>query len=155
MQLAKYLTNFGNVLYNTHEEQISMSLQNAMYDYDMEEVEDSFLVVPGESVDDLINRLSRRKSPNIIFIDSVQHAEWTKRQYKLLKTRFPNKLFIYISHARGKNPKGEVAQFIRYDADLKIRVEGFRAFVQGRLNKDEGQFFDIYPKKSAIYWNQI
>ena len=155
MQLAKYMTRYSKVLYNTYEEQISLSLQNAMHDHEMLQVSDSFWVLPGEDVSTLMERLSKRNAPNIIFMDSVQHAQLTKLQYKKLKSTFPNKLFIYVSHARGKSPKGEVADFIKFDADIKARVEGFRAMIEGRLNKAEGQFFDIYTKKSKEYWSEL
>lgn len=155
MQLAKYLTNFGKVIYNSYEEGASMSFQNTIMRNQMRDVSKKFTILDGEPLDHLTIRLKRKRSPNIIIIDSVQHSKITKDQYKLIKSTFPNKLFIYISHARGKSPKGEIADFIRYDSDLKIRVEGFRAFVDGRLNESEGKFFDIYPEKSTNYWNEL
>ena len=48
----------------------------------------------------------------------------TYKDYIQLKEEFPDKLFIFISHARGKNPKGDAATSVMYDADLKIWVEG-------------------------------
>ncbi len=155
MQLSKYLTNFGVVLYNSYEEGVSMSFQNTVIRNNMKDVGKRFLILDGEELEDLRQRLKKRRSPDIIIIDSVQHSKITKEQYKELKNEFANKLFIYISHARGKLPKGEVADFIRYDSDLKIRVEGFRAFVDGRLNNAEGKYFDIYPTKSKTYWNDL
>jgi hypothetical protein len=47
----------------------------------------------------------------------------TYRDYIQLKEEFPDKLFVFISHARGKNPKGDAATSVMYDADLKIWVE--------------------------------
>lgn len=155
MQLSKYLTNFGKVIYNSFEEGASMSFQNTIKRNQMRDVAKKFTILDGESLEHLTIRLNKRRSPDIIIIDSVQHSKITKDQYKNLKHKFPNKLFIYISHARGKLPKGEIADFIRYDSDLKIRVEGFRAFVDGRLNESEGKYFDIYPEKSITYWNEL
>lgn len=155
MQLAKYLTNFGKVAYNSYEEGVSKSFQDAIVRNNMRDVSADFVILQGEPVEDLIKRLKRRRSPRIIFMDSIQHARLTKQQYKRLKNEFPNKLFIYTSHARGKQPKGEVADFIRYDADIKIFTEGFRAFPEGRLSGDSGQYFDIWPEKSKIYWQEL
>lgn len=55
-----------------------------------------------------------------------------------MRSRFPRKLFIFISHADGKNPKGGVADSIRYDCSCKIYVEGFRAVAASRY-LDHGQ----------------
>jgi len=156
MQIAKYVTTFTKVLYNSFEEGVSLSFQNTIVRNKMTEVtKGHFSILPGEDFEILMKRLKARKSASIIFIDSIQHSFLTKAQYRLMKATFPNKLFIYISHARGKKPKGEIADFIYYDADLKIRAEGFRAFVDGRLNEADGNYFDIYPEKSKLYWQEI
>ena len=65
-----------------------------------------------------------------------------------------SKALILISQATGKEPKGELADFARYDVDMKIRVEGYKAFPEGRLNGG-GHPFVIYPKKAAEYWGDI
>lgn len=155
MQLAKYLTEFGKVAYNSFEEGASLSFKNTLIRNNMKEVAGKFFILRGETYEELKERLSKRRAPNILIIDSIQHSKISKDQYTSLKQSFPNKLFLYISHARGKLPKGEIADFIRYDADLKIRVEGFRAFIDGRLNEAEGKHFDIYPEKSTQYWNEM
>jgi hypothetical protein len=155
MQLSKYMTQFGKVLYNSFEEGKSLSFQNTLRLNRMEQVKSKFNWLGGEEISVLIERLKMRNSPDIIIIDSVQHALLNKTEYRFLKKKFPKKLFIYTSHAKGKEPKGEVADSIYYDADLKIRVEGFRAFVEGRLNKSEGKVFDIYPEKSKNYWREV
>lgn len=155
MQLAKYTTNFSKVLYNSYEEGNSLSFQNTLKRNKMKEVGTKFNWLPGEDFEILMLRLERRNMARIILMDSIQHAFLTKLQYRKLKETFPDKLFVYISHARGKKPKGEVADFIYYDADLKIRAEGYRAFVEGRLNEDEGKYFDIWPEKSEIYWQEL
>lgn len=155
MQLAKYLTRFGKVAYNSYEEGVSKSFQDAIIRNNMRDVAKNFIILEGESVEDLHERLCKRRAPRIIFMDSIQHARLTKAQYTFLKESHPNKLFIYTSHARGNQPKGEVADFIYYDVDVKIFTKGFRAFPEGRLSGDDGQYFDIWPEKSKIYWQEI
>lgn len=155
LQLAKYLTNFARVAYNSYEEGVSLSFQNSIKRFDMHEVAKQFVILAGDSIEEIRERLDKRRAPRVVLMDSVQHSKITVDQYKTLKHDFPNVLFIYISHARGKLPKGEVADFIRYDADLKIRVEGFRAFVDGRLNESRGDYFDIYPERSKQYYSDV
>ena len=76
-----------------------------------------------EDIPTLKIRLRRHKSFNIVIIDSFQYTQMTYRDYIQLKEEFPDKLFVFISHARGKNPKGDAATSVMYDADLKIWVE--------------------------------
>lgn len=76
-----------------------------------------------------------------------------KQEYIALKEEFKNKLFIFNSHADGKEPKGSVAQFVRYDADIKVRVEGYKAFPASRFGG--GEPFTIWDKGAAEYWMDI
>ena len=137
MQLAKELTKSGMVYYNTLEEGTRKSFQKAVITQNMREVKNKFSIGNKEPIEELKVRLRRKKSPHIIFIDSIQHAELTKKQYKELIREFDNKLFIFISHAEGKKPKGSLADFVRYDADVKIRVEGYKAIFLSRLGGDK------------------
>ena len=76
----------------------------------------------------MMARLYKPRSPNIVFVDSVQFLKLTQEQYDLLLQEFPKKLFIFISHAQGNEPKGETADAIRYNSDVKIQVSKFGAF---------------------------
>ena len=97
-------------------------------------------------------RLRRHKSFNIVIIDSFQYTQMTYRDYIQLKEEFPDKLFVFISHARGKNPKGDAATSVMYDADLKIWVEGYVAFSKGRYQGSTGEY-TIWEKGAYDYWN--
>jgi len=150
LQLAKALTKSGKVFYNTLEEGARKSMQRAIVQQNMQEVKNRFLIGNRESTEDLKERLRRKKSPDIIFIDSLQHAELTKKEFKLLKEEFTNKLFIFISHADGKNPEGSLAKFVKYDADVKIRVEGYRAMCLSRLGGDK-EPYTIWEQGAAQF----
>jgi len=155
MQLSKYLTNFGKVAYNTLEEGARKSFQKAVEDNKMWECKKGkFIILDGEKYDDLVERLSKKRSPEIIIIDSIQYSGMDIKKYKQLKSLFPKKLFVYVSHAQGRLPKGRLADSVRYDADLKIRVEGFKAFPAGRLNGG-GFPFTIWEDGAADYWTDI
>ncbi len=132
LQLCKYLTGFGKVAYNSLEEGVSESLRKALVETNMMDVSRRFMVLDRESIPDLIIRLKKRKSPKIICIDSLQYSDLNYSTYKELKEMFPDKLFIYISHADGKNPDGRVAKKVKYDSNVKIFVEGFQAQVTSR-----------------------
>lgn len=150
LQLAKYLTKFGNVAYNSLEEGIKLSFQRAIQQTGMQSVAKKFKIINGETIEQLIERLEKQKSPHIIIIDSLQYTDLDKRSYKALINRFPKKLFIFISHAEGKNPKGSTADAIKYDSDIKIRVEGYKAFARSRFGG--GKPFVIWEEGANEYW---
>lgn len=150
LQLAKALAKSGKVFYNTLEEGARKSMQNAVISQNMQEVKRRFLIGNRESIEDLKERLRRKKSPDIIFIDSLQYTGLNKKEYKILKEEFPNKLFIFISHADGKNPEGSLAKFVKYDADIKIRVEGYKAMCLSRLGGDKEPYV-IWEKGAAQF----
>ena len=150
LQLAKELSRFGKVFYNTLEEGARKSMQKAIIQTNMQEVQRSFLLGNRESIEELKVRLRRKKSPDIIFIDSLQYTGMTRLQYKKLKEEFPNKLFIFVSHAEGKKPYGSLAGFVKYDADIKIRVEGYKAMCLSRLGGDKNPYI-IWAEGAASF----
>ena len=150
LQLSKYLTKFGKVAYNSLEEGAKLSFKRAIQQTGMITVAKRFIILKGESIEQLTERLTKQKSPNIIIIDSVQYTDLDKKGYKNLINQFPTKLFIFISHADGKNPKGEPAISIRYDADIKVFVQGYKAFVTSRFGGNEP--FTIWEEGAMDYW---
>lgn len=152
MQLAKYLTKFGRVAYNSVEEGLSLSIQEAYRRANMKEAASKVLLLGKETVPELIIRLDKPKSPNIVFIDTVQFWDLKFSEYKELKSRYPHKLFIYISHQDGKNPDGHVAKRIWRDANVIFEVEGFKAFVTGRYGGNPDAEIIINEERAARYW---
>lgn len=126
LQLAKYLTNFERVFYNTLEEGMKLSFRKALQDNNMKAVGNKFTFY-SERLPQMRERLRQKRSPNIIFIDSLQYLKPTTEEYYELLEEFNKKLFVFISHAQGLQPKGEIADTIRYHSDVKIRVDKFQA----------------------------
>lgn len=150
-KLAKYMSKFGHVLYNSLEEGISKSLRTAFKIADIES-KDRIIPLDKEPIPELKERLTKHKSANIIIIDSFQYCELTKTTYKKLLSDFPNKLFIFISHADGKQPEGRTAKTVKYDANVKIRIEGFKAFANSRYGG--GKPYIIWDEGANKYWNK-
>lgn len=153
LSLCNYLTNFEKVLYNSLEEGWCIDTQLAVKDAGLDRVGSKFLFLHKEPIEDLIIRLKKHKSPNVVVIDSLQYADMNLKAWKDLRATFPKKLFIIISHAEGKEPEGRVAGKIRFDCAKKIRVEGFRAFSQVRGKGYAHK--DIWPEEAAKYWNEL
>lgn len=156
LQLCKYLCQFGKVVYNSLEEGLSKSMQNAIIQVGMKETGRRFIFLDMESLADLERRLEKRKSPDVVIIDSLQYFRMTQKDYDRFKKKFPNKLFVFISHAKGKEPKGSIAESIRYDAFVKVWIEGYTAFPVSRYVKNgESEPFTIWIQGADDYWGNI
>ena len=153
MQLCKYLTKFGRVAYNSLEEGASESVKQALIRFNMKEVSRRMILLDKEPIVELTERLKRRKSPDVIVIDSLQYSGMNYKQYKDLRDQFNNKLFIFISHADGKKPAGRVAASVKYDAFVKIRVEGHKAFSISRYGG--GVPYTIWSEGADQYWSEL
>lgn len=149
MMLIEELARIGKVFFNTREEGTRLTLQNNLKKIDVNAIKHN-LLIGNEDMEDLYKRLDKRKSPQFIIIDSVQYVTLNVANYKKLRERYPNKLFIFISQSKGKVPIGRTADAIKFDADLKMFVEGFRAISNGRLNP--GGYYTIWKERADQYW---
>lgn len=151
LQLAKQLCEFGKVVYNSLEEGKSKSFKMAVIREGMKEVATRIVFLNKEPIPELKNRLRQHKSPSIVIIDSVQYSQMKLADYIALKNEFPKKLFVWISHEKGREPDGRLAEKIRYDADVKIRVEGYRAFPMSRVGGSDDKYFTIWDEGALEY----
>lgn len=152
LQLAKYLTTFSPVMYIDLEEGKRKTMKRAMGMVGIKEVARRFYFYSNLTFDEIREKMANRKSPRIVFINSYQYLRLTIKQYQKFKAEFPNHLIIFISHAEGKNPAGKAADFVRFDADVKVWCEGYRFFFVSRYGG--GEPFDVWPEKAAAYWQE-
>lgn len=80
VQLCKYLCQFERVIYNSLEEGASLTMKNTLVRCGMLEVNRRFLLLDNEPIDELSERLLRRKSPGIVVIDSFQYTQMNYKQ---------------------------------------------------------------------------
>lgn len=138
MTLAKQITPYEKVLFNTLEEGTRMTMQMAVEENKLNQCpRGSFTILNKESIEDLKVRLRKRKSPNVIIIDSAQYTFIDRKEFFELDKEFgEKKLFIWSSHAKGKEPLGALAVAIKFHADLTFFIQGFKAFpVKARANR--------------------
>lgn len=157
-ELCNYLTCFGVVDYNNHEEAGGDSetvgkkiIQAGMQDKDgmvrlykaplISDVEETFL-----------DRLMKKKSAAFGVLDSMQHAEINKHSFihytdKLCNPR-KGKSLIFISHW----VKNDLTKFVKHDCDIKIEVMGFVAYVESRYGG--GKPFVIWEDGARKYWRR-
>jgi hypothetical protein len=153
MQLCKELAKFGKVAFDSLEEGASLSMQNTLKRFKMQEINRRFLLLDCEPVDDLSERLLKRKSADFVIVDSYQYTQMTYKAYLKFKEKHKNKLLIFISHADGSSPAGRSAKSVMYDASLKIWVEGYRAFSKGRFIGSEGKY-TIWEEGANRYYGE-
>lgn len=154
-QLAKMLNSFDRVLYNSMEEGLSGSIQTAYHRVGLTSKQHTVELVQ-ESMEDLTIRLKQHKSPNIVFIDSIKYTKMRWKDYEDFCDMFSDrKLLIWVGHVQGNEPKGALAQDIYYDSFVKIRTEGFRAFVTSRYSNTAKSSIDIWPEGAAEYWGLV
>lgn len=152
MAFAKMLAGIGKVLYVSREEGYSLSFQNTLRRFGMQECGAAFQVIDKENMESLVERLSKPRSPEFVIIDSVQAMGINSRQYKQLREQFRNKLLVLVSQADGKRPLGRSAVSMMYDADLKIWVEGHTAFSKGRFMGETKEFV-TWEEGARRYWD--
>ncbi len=151
MSFCKELVKFGKVLYLSEEEGFSLSMQNTLRRFSMDEAGRSFQMRTGCTFEELVEILKKPKSPRHVVLDSIQKFGLTFSQYLLLAKMFPNKLFVLISQAKGKEPDGRPAFRMKYLAGLKIWVEGYTAFSKGRFIGTTGKAV-IWEEGARDYW---
>lgn len=154
MQLIAELCKYDRVAFDSMEEGDSLSMRQKLVRHGLSNVGSRLHLLNAEPVAELKERLARRKSYNIIVIDSFQYTQMSYRDYILFKERNKDKLIIFISHAKGNAPRGSAAEGVMYDATLKIWVEGFKAFSKGRFIGQTGEF-TIWDEGAARYWGEI
>ena len=99
----------------------------------MEEAGNAVMVLDKEPVAQLRQRLSRRRSPQVVIIDSLTAMPgFTRKDYLSLVDGFPRKLFVFLAHERKGLPDPAIAETVRRLSEVKIYVEGFRAHVTTR-----------------------
>src|SRR5690606_35846598 len=96
LQLCKELSRFGRIVLNSLEEGDAHTMQEAFRREGMSAIRRR-LILTCESMEDLNNRLMRRKSPEIAIIDSYQYTQMSFREYLGFKERHRTKLLIFVS----------------------------------------------------------
>ncbi|MDR2556271.1 MAG: ATP-binding protein [Bacteroidales bacterium] len=146
LQLGKYLTAFRTVAYNSLEQGLSLSLKKAWERVGMEEAGSRIILLEKESLKDLRARLRKRRSADVVFVDSIHYwLGFSLNDYMALLNEYKNKLFVFCAHEQKGEPRGGLAQYIRYNSDIKIHVEGYKAFVTSRYeDKQAGEGGEPY-----------
>jgi hypothetical protein len=133
MQLcSQLLSSLGTGLYLSLEEKQGPTMQRLIERYIADHHRPA-LKFPNAhpTYDELFQYLKKPRSPQWVVIDSVQYFDFkTEKRYKAFEEAFPTKCLIFVSHAKGRQPDGRVADKIRYDAGIKVFVKKDIAYIQ-------------------------
>jgi hypothetical protein len=149
MRLCVALTKLGKVYYNSAEEGEGATIQAAAIRCNVKELcpKGSFMLGDRDSFDDMVHKLSQKRSARFAVLDSLQYMNLTEEQFKRLVALFKNKVFIVISWSSGPSPKGKVAKAVEYMADIKTYVSNGTAVSRSRFGPTEP--FEIYPPRQT------
>lgn len=145
IKLAKYMAQFTKVYYNSFEQGVCKTLQDALRRNDMHEVNGRVIFGDQETFEEMSRRLGNKNSPGVCIIDSRDYLNLTTEQFKTLIDRFPRKSFILVCWESNGKPRGEYAKQIAYMCDVKIHVRDFTAHPRSRFGGN--QPFVIWEKR--------
>lgn len=145
IQLVKYLASFTKCYYNSFEQGICKTLQDALKRNNMMEVNGRVMFGNMNTLEEMMEKLSSKNAPQVCVIDSRDYMRLTTEQFKALTEAHPRKCFIIICWETGGKPRGEYAKQIEFMCDVKIHVTDFKAKMRSRFggNKD----FVIWDRK--------
>ncbi|WP_149913513.1 P-loop NTPase family protein [Sphingobacterium cavernae] len=143
VKLAKELVKYNlssKAAWFSYEQRHGFDLQTATKRNKMEEVSGRFIPIDPIAnlpkgvtfLEDLDNYLSKRNSPDYVFIDSVDYTGWKKEDYIYLKEKYEGKkTLIFICHTdRSGNPRKSIAADIIFDGGMFILVQKYIATPQ-------------------------
>lgn len=153
LQLAKYLTNYGKVWYNSIEEGRTKTFQDACRRNGLFDLPQRlFMMGDRYHYADTMEYLAGRDRGKFIFLDSRDYMKLTTEQYKRLTRKYPNKSFIIICWEQASKPAGKYAKDIEYMVDVVVHVEKFIAKSSGRF----GGFkpYSVWPERAPVRGSQ-
>lgn len=151
VSLCKELSAFGKVLYNSREEGVSLTMQNTLRRYGMGELGSRFQLA-NMSLQELDEKISQQRSPKFVVLDSFLFMGLTYKDFRAFCEKHKNKMLIFVSRTRGRQPEGRAAISAMYDASCKIWVEGYKAFSKGRFVGTTGEM-TIWDEGAKKYWS--
>lgn len=145
LKFADYLaSNHGKVLYNSHEEGFSQTLQDRIIGNNI--TSDKLYFADRMGYEEMVDRMKRSRCQFAV-IDSLQYMNFTYAQYKDFVERAKSKSLIIISQT---NNRGTVkgGTDILHAVDMKIKVAGGKATIQSRFNSSGVQTITLFNTKS-------
>ena len=132
VQLAKYLSGFGKVLYVSREQGPSSSLQQCFARNAMKEVGNKVLLGVDMDFKTLLTVLKKRTKHAAIIIDSIDYMRLTAEEYKVLDQLCKKTVLVFVSWSDNRRPKSSAGKDIEYMCDVKIYVDRYVVLPRSR-----------------------
>lgn len=151
LQLARCMDRLGlRVLFLTLEMGGSADFAEALRAADIRSGTSSITFAESCTLEELDGYLSRQRSPDVVFIDSVQYfvtqCGATSEGIIRLRRRHAGKVFVFISHVDGREVEGKAAYDVKRDAYKRIWVDGFKATYVGRGKGGPRGYYIVWDK---------
>lgn len=151
LKLADELSKGERVLYISAEEGIAKAFRDTCLRVGLDSKNRRFHAIDYEPIEELQERLSRRRSERIIIIDNLTiYKDDLKGNglYKLMQA-YPDKLFVLLAHEERNEPYTAVAKLAHKLAKIIVHIKGLTCQVYGRC---PGGVLTIDESKSMLYW---
>ncbi|MFV0598779.1 MAG: hypothetical protein ACK5M0_03530 [Bacteroidales bacterium] len=105
------------------------------------------------SIEDIVEKFKKHKSPDVIFIDNLTIYNDELKQENIKKAlldKLPNKLFILLAHEERKEPYPASARLAAKLAKVIFHVVGLKASVTSRFS--QGGEIEVDENKCEIIW---
>lgn len=156
LQLARYLSTKKKVLYVSAEEGVEMEFTRACSRAGITEKDRNLNFIDYEPLEDLKERISKKKSARIVFVDNITiyNDELKGVALRALQRDFPNHLFVFVAHEddTGGAPYTSSGKLCKKLAKIICHVEGLSAQIAGRC---PGGSIIISEKNAALYHGNI
>ena len=153
LQLANYLSTLRRTLYISGEEGMEKEFTACCMRAGIEETNNGIHFIDYEPIDELRERLNKRRSESIIFVDNVTvyNDELKNGELRKLQKDYPKKLFIFIAHEEAGEPYTATAKLCKRLAKIICHVEGLACDVSGRC---PGGRIIINEEKASLYYGE-
>jgi len=155
LQIAKILSKAEKVLYISAEEGLDKSFSDACKRAGIT-TKDRILWDEYMCIKDMVDKLKKQRSPNIIFIDNLTSYSDDIKPSELQKellSKLPNKLIVFIAHEERKDAYPALARMAKKMSKVIVHVSGLSATVISRFG-DGGTFAINEGKMRLIFGNK-
>lgn len=121
IEFAMELGRFGNVLYNTSEENFSVGTIQQRLRF-LPALSPRVTFLENRSLQELMNAIATRK-PFAVFVDSVSEMDAEQEDVLGLTQEFPATSFIFIAQSTADNRKPLGKNSLRHNVDFVIKCE--------------------------------
>ena len=157
LQLAKELDEMGKrVMFISLEMRDTYEFQEALKKVGISSQINKILVSSACTLKDLDDLLSKQRSPDVIFFDSLQYFidmnKLKKTDFIELRNKYEKKVFVYISHMKGNEVEGDTAYDVKKDAFKRVYVNNFKAIYTARGEGGPKGYYVVWEKGYNRYW---